>query len=177
MKLELPGKGPVAKVHLTFTFRPTEGLHDSASNIERDAFGFEIAPLQRDTYRAHKDVLQKIGKDDRERIDALLETGLHMNHQQVCSLRLFCRYFPIRNIFVSSEHYVLCLRCVHHSHAICSGMEACRHQGCSAYSSWRSMVGIKSAQAPFAPRAHLLQVSDFFRQPQRAALTRKSVKS
>ncbi len=119
MKLELPGKGPVAQVHLTFTFRPTEGLHDSASNIERDAFGFEIAPLQRDTYRAHKDVLQKIGKDDRERIDALLETGLHMNHQQVCSLRLFCRYFPIRNLFVSSEHYVLCLRCVHHSHAIC----------------------------------------------------------
>lgn len=82
--LELPGKGPISKVHATFTFRPTEGLHDSASDIERDAFGFEIAPLQRETYRAHKDVLQKIGKDDRHRIDELLETGLHMNHQQVC---------------------------------------------------------------------------------------------
>ena len=84
MTLELPGKGPISKVHATFTFRPTEGLHDSASGIERDAFGFEIAPLQRETYRAHKDVLQKIGKDDRHRIDELLETGLHMNHQQVC---------------------------------------------------------------------------------------------
>ncbi len=88
---ELPGKGPVAKVHATFTFRPTEGLHDSASNIERDSFGFEIAPLQRDTYRAHKDVLLKIGKDDRQRIDELLETGLHINHLQVCLMILLCR--------------------------------------------------------------------------------------
>lgn len=83
--LDLPGKGPVAKVHATLTFRPTEALNDSASDIERDAFGFEIVPLQRDSYRAHKDVLQRCGNDDRLRIEELLETGLFVNHQQVFS--------------------------------------------------------------------------------------------
>jgi hypothetical protein len=81
---ELPGKGPVAKVYATFTFRPTEGLSDAASDIERDSFGFEIAQLQRDTYRVHKDVLRKISKDDRQRIEELLETGLLVDRQQVC---------------------------------------------------------------------------------------------
>lgn len=88
MTLELPGKGPVAKVHATFTFRPTEGLNDTASGLERDAFGFEIAPLQRETYKAHKDILHKVGKDDRDRITDLLETGLHINRQQVSILPL-----------------------------------------------------------------------------------------
>lgn len=83
MTWELPGKGPVAKVYATFTFRPTEGLSDAASDIERDSFGFEIAQLQRDTYRVHKDVLRKISKDDRQRIEELLETGLLVDRQQV----------------------------------------------------------------------------------------------
>ena len=86
--MELPGKGPVAKVHATVTFRPTEGLNDTASGLERDAFGFEIAPLQRETYKAHKDILHKVGKDDRDRITDLLETGLHINRQQVSILPL-----------------------------------------------------------------------------------------
>jgi hypothetical protein len=87
--LELPGKGPVAKVHATFTFRPTEGLHDTASGIERDAFGFEIVALQRETYKAHKDILLKVGKDELDRITDLLETGLHINRQQVSITPLF----------------------------------------------------------------------------------------
>jgi hypothetical protein len=81
--LELPGKGPVGKVHATFTFRPTEGLHDAASDIQRDAFGFEIPPLQRETYQAHKEILQKMDKDDVEKITELLETGMRANRQQV----------------------------------------------------------------------------------------------
>jgi hypothetical protein len=80
---ELPGKGPVAKVFATFTFRPTEGLDDAASDIERDSFGFEIAQLQRETYRAHKDLLRKISPDDKQRIEGLLETGLLVDRQQV----------------------------------------------------------------------------------------------
>ena len=34
-------------------------------------------------YRTHKDVLRKIGKDDRQRIEELLETGLLVDRQQV----------------------------------------------------------------------------------------------
>jgi hypothetical protein len=89
--LDLPGKGPVARVHATLTFRPTESLHDAAADVERDAFGFEIVPLQRDSYRAHKDVLHKYGNDDRLRIEELLETGLFVNHQQVRLLVVFSR--------------------------------------------------------------------------------------
>lgn len=81
--LDLPGKGPVARVHATLTFRPTECSSDAAADVERDAFGFEIAPLQRDGYRAHKDVLHTYGNDDRLRVEELLETGLFVNRQQV----------------------------------------------------------------------------------------------
>jgi hypothetical protein len=80
---DLPGKGPVAQVHATFTFRPTEALNDAALDIERDSFGFEIPQLQRETYLAHRDALQRIGKDDRQRIEELLETGLLVERQQV----------------------------------------------------------------------------------------------
>ncbi len=145
---ELPGKGPVAKVYATFTFRPTEGLSDAASDIERDSFGFEIAQLQRDTYRVHKDVLRKISKDDRQRIEELLETGLLVDRQQVCEL-------PSRpasyRVFVFASDLALCSA---------TGVEARRDQRRAAGSSRRSVAGVQPAQGPPAARARVLQVSD-----------------
>jgi hypothetical protein len=153
--LDLPGKGPVAKVYATLTFRPTEALHDSAADIERDAFGFEIVPLQRDTYRAHKDVLHKLSKDDTMRIEELLETGLHINRQQVFSAASVCvRLFDWNEILLLLAVYVLFIPSV-------TGLETCRNQGCAIGSSWRSLAGFKSTQRPLAARAGRVQVSCF----------------
>jgi hypothetical protein len=157
--LDLPGKGPVARVHATLTFRPTECSSDAAADVERDAFGFEIVPLQRDGYRAHKDVLHKYGNDDRLRIEELLETGLFVNRQQVRS-RLVSSGSTTAQSRIEMQPSMVCVARSHLTPPL-TGLETRRDQGRAHGAPRRGVARLQPAQGPSAARARLIQVSAF----------------